>query len=75
MITAKELRRITELNNTSFLNKLQDNMIKCTKEGKSCYSFYTHKKLNEATVKTLNNLGYNVTQLCSPSDYECIIEW
>ena len=75
MMTAKEMRRITELNDTSFLNKIQDNMIKCAKEGKSYYNFYTHKKrLNEATVKTLNDLGYRVTQLCSPPD-EYIIEW
>lgn len=75
MITAKEMRRITELNDTSILNKLQANMIKCAKEGKSCYSFYTNKMLNEATIKTLNELGYNVTHLFSPNDCECVIEW
>lgn len=76
MINAKEMRRITELNDTSILNRLQDNMIKCAKEGKSCYNFYTHKKrLNEATIKTLNDLGYHVTRLVSPPDCEYIIEW
>ena len=73
MINAKEMRRITELND-SILNKLQTNMIKCAKEGKSYYRFYTNKKLDEATVKTLNELGYNVTHLFSPQG-ECIIEW
>lgn len=75
MINAKEMRRITELNSTSILDKLQANMIKCAKEGKSRYSFYTNKKLNKATVKALNELGYSVSHYVSPYDCECIIEW